>query len=154
MDRFLVTESFWAEVTGEQPPPADKANHPKTGVSWFQAVAFCNLRSQLEGFEPVYRFETSERVELSEREVLSRRGQSDIRVYECDSNNGYRLPRSSEWKKAARDGKKGPLELYGSPSEIAVFGRDGICDVGTKQPTSRGIYDLWGLAYEWMGDRL
>mgnify|MGYP001589526487 FL=1 len=43
------------------------------------------------------------------------------------------------------------LEFYGPATEIAVFNVAEVTDVATKKPTSQGIYDLWGLVWEWTG---
>jgi hypothetical protein len=53
------------------------SNDPIVCVSWYGAVAYCNWRSRLEGYQPCY----------------------DLSTWTCDLlKNGYRLPTEAEWE--------------------------------------------------------
>ena len=153
MDLTLVTQGFWAEVLGLPSPDEADKNKPVTKVSWYQAAAFCNLRSQRDGYAPVYLFTDGSGETLTDHRVACGEVRDYIRAYESQDSDGYRLPTSEEWERAARDGGSPDedLEFYGPASEIAVFGVSEATDVATKKPTSQGIHDLWGLVWEWTG---
>src|SRR5258706_8744095 len=52
---FPITQARYAQVTGERPSTAQGDQLPVEGVSWLDAVRFCNALSQREGLAPAYR---------------------------------------------------------------------------------------------------
>lgn len=76
-----------------------EANHPVQTVDWYDVVKWCNARSQLAGFTPVYY------TDAGMMEVYTN-GETDA-VYAKWTANGYRLPTEAEWEKAARGGLSG-----------------------------------------------
>ena len=63
MDKFEVSKSVWDTVynwaiangyTFNNAGTATGPTHPVTGISWYDAVKWCNARSQREGLTPVY----------------------------------------------------------------------------------------------------
>ena len=70
----------------------DMSNDPMVCVSWYGAAAYCNWRSQQDGYEQCYNLST----------------------WECDfSKKGYRLATEAEWEYAARGGLSGKRFPWG-----------------------------------------
>jgi formylglycine-generating enzyme required for sulfatase activity len=140
-------------------------NHPVQNVSWFDAIKWCNARSEMEGLTPCYSVDG---------DVL-RTGTSDP---VCNwGANGYRLPSEAEWEKAARGGVEGKRFPWGTDSvshdqanfnnvglETYSFGSEGFhpsyqdgnepytSQVGAFAPNGYGLSDMAGNVFEWCWD--
>lgn len=136
MSAFSVTQSLYAQVTGQRPSSAQGDRLPVEGVSWWDTTQFCNALSQREGLVPAYQLHT------------------DAETAEWDASaDGYRLPTEAEWEHACRAGTTGPR--YGQLDEVAWYqgNSDGqIHPVGGKQPNAWGLYDMLGNVWDWCWD--
>ncbi len=109
MDKYEVTKALWDEVYNwavthgysfEYVAEGKANNHPAHSMSWYDAVKWCNARSEKEGRTPAYYTSAAQT-------TVYRRGQVDVQNDWVKWNTGYRLPTEAEWEKAARGGVSG-----------------------------------------------
>ncbi|MBL7628850.1 formylglycine-generating enzyme family protein [Frankia nepalensis] len=133
---FPITQAQYAQVVGHRPSAVDGDLLPVEGVSWWDAVRFCNALSQGEGLAPAYNIRAEgEHVEW------------DITAA------GYRLPTEAEWEHACRAGTTGPR--YGSLDDIAWYRQNShgrVHEVGAKLPNPWGLHDMLGNVWDWCWD--
>jgi formylglycine-generating enzyme required for sulfatase activity len=128
------------------------ANLPVVEVSWYDAVKWCNAKSEKEGLAPVYQANGS----------VYRTGEFGINgssaVTASASANGYRLPSKAEWEWAARGGSLSQGYTYSGSNDVNAvawyYENSGYAKqgVGTKAGNELGIYDMSGNVFEWCED--
>ena len=150
-------------------------DNPLTNVNWNDAIIYCNLRSIVEGLEPVYSIEgktnpaewddvdydTREDYDYSPWRTQYRYSGSKYHTWDnliCDfTKNGYRLPTSAEWEYIATGENKKTYIYSGSDDidEVAWYtqnSNDWVHPPKEKKPNSLGIYDMSGNLAEWCWD--
>lgn len=142
MSRYVVRQSLYHAVMGENPSSVKGDDLPVTDVSWFDAVRFCNALSDRERRRRAYRI-----------------GEGEQPTVEWDPTaDGFRLPTEAEWEYAARAGTTTAYSFGDDASQLdeyAWWGNNSNMrphPVGMKKPNPWGLLDVHGNVYEWCWD--
>ena len=167
--KYLVTQDMWIELMEENPSSFEGGRRPIEGISWWDALEYCNKLSEKYSLEPVYDLSKKEEKVLRINQLG---GEIEYpNVADFKKTEGFRLPTEVEWEWFARggevaiqDGKFYPNqeenEEYKEVENRIIEEESWYCknsgnqthDVGTKKPNQLKIYDCIGNVWEWCYD--
>jgi formylglycine-generating enzyme required for sulfatase activity len=170
-----VTQELYEAVMAKNPsrfknnpaPGETQNKRPVEGMSWVEALVFCNRLSEMTGREPAYAYDgIDDWTGLPDSDINTL---DYNRFLDSETADGYRLPGRYEWLWIAIGGKTGNLNGTGYKKRFSGsgdFSWDGVSNyswlsensdsithgVSLKLPNELGLYDVSGNVQEYTCD--
>lgn len=136
VSKYEITSYLWNLLSDTSRFDPIKKDLPASGISWEEAVKFCNKLSQVEGLDTCY---------------IYSKGQW---IWD-KSKRAYRLPTEAEWEYICRGGTEGDFGGISNIDSAGWFANNSGFNaqaVGRKLPNKFGLFDLHGNLREWCWD--
>lgn len=160
-----VTAGEWVEVANNLPAGYTLGNatyfggmnwqsRPIVGVSWFDALIFCNAKSELAGLAPAYNLNGQ-----TYKQGYPDGNRTDSITLNSTAN-GYRLPTAAEWLRAGTsNGTLSHGEAVSNNATLNTASYNATWNMHAPEhtvrslpPNANGIFDMAGSVSEWIWD--
>ncbi len=151
MAKTELTQAAYEAIMGSNPSENRGDDLPIENMTWYDAIAYCNKRSEAEGLTPCYTID------------------HDTVTWDR-SANGYRLPTEAEWEYACRAQTETPFNfgVYVEDSDANCYNAYGYNNDATGRwvndylghtvaansypANGNGLYHMHGNVAEWVWD--